>query len=222
MLNILDSLIAVPVVDHRVVSEAECRERLAFTPWEELSIDREVYNRLTKPPFTGQEDNLRRAQWFKEEVQRFTAFAADSGQSIVAGYLRAASLEPDDWRIHDMLGNYLLKKERNAALAEKAFRKVLDTLPNNQYVCYNMAIALEGQGRTAEAIEYYREAIRINPLLIDAYVNMADDLVLTSRLDEAEKCLKQVLHINPVLSSARERYAQLMLMRTEAKSAGRP
>jgi tetratricopeptide (TPR) repeat protein len=177
---------------------------------------------LTKPPFTGQEDNLRRALRFKAEVQRLTAFVADSGQSIIASYRHAASLEPEDWRINDMLGNYFLQKERNAAMAEQAFRKVLDTLPNDQYVCYNMAIALEHQGRTDEAIGYYRKAIRINPLFIDAYVNMADDLVNTSRIDEAEKCLKQVLRINPALPSARERYAQLLLMRTETTSAGRP
>lgn len=222
MLTLLDSLFALPVVDSRTVSEDECRERLAFTPWEELSIDREVYNRLTKPPFTGQEDNLRRARAFKQEIHRLTAFVADSGQSIIAGYQRAASLEPDDWQIDNLLGNYLLQKEGNAALAEQEFRKVLDTLPNNQYVCYNLAIALERQNRTAEAVDYYREAIRINPLFVDAYVNMADDLVLTSHLGEAEKCLKRVLRINPALTSAKERYEHVRLMRREKTSAGLP
>jgi tetratricopeptide (TPR) repeat protein len=211
MLPILDSLLAVPVVDPRTISEAECRERLAFTSWEAFSIDREVYDRLTKPPFTGQEDNLRRAQAFKQEMHRLAALAADSGQSIIAGYQRAASLEPRDWRINDLLGNYLLRKNRNAVAAEQAFRMVLDTLPHDQFACNNLAIALERQGRTDEAIGYYRKAILIDPLFIDPYINMADDLVLSSRIDEAEQCLKQALRINPSLPPVKERYAQLLL-----------
>jgi tetratricopeptide (TPR) repeat protein len=221
MLPILDSLIAVPVADPRTVSEAACRERLAFTPWEELSINREIFNRLTMPPFTGQEDNLRRAQAFKQEMHRLTALAADSGQGIIASYQRAASLEPRDWRINDLLGNYLLRTNRNAAAAEQAFRMVLDTLPHDQFACNNLAIALERQGRITEAIGYYREAIRIDPLFIDPYVNMADDLVIASRIGEAEQCLKQVLRINPALRSVRERYMQVLLMRGKPPSSGR-
>jgi tetratricopeptide (TPR) repeat protein len=221
MLPLIDSLIAAPVVAPRTVSEAECRERLAFTPWEELLIDQEVYSRLTKPPFTGQEDNLRRAALFKQEIARLSALAADSGQNIIAGYRRAVSLEPKDWWNYDLLGKYLLQMHGDPALAEQAFRKVLDTLPLNQFACNNLAIALERQGRTDEAIRYYREAIRIEPLFFDVYVNLADDLVNTSRIDEAEQCLKRVLRINPSLASARERYEQLLLMRRESASGGK-
>jgi tetratricopeptide (TPR) repeat protein len=221
MLPVLDSLLAVPVVAPRTVSEAACRERLAFTPWEELSIGREIFNRLTKPPFTLQEDNIRRARAFKQEILRLATFATDSGQSIIASYQRAASIEPRDWQIYSLLGRYLLQNNGNAAAAEKAFRMVLDTMPHDQYVCNNLAIALERQGRTDEAIGYYRKAILIDPLFIDPYINMVDDLVLSSRIDEAERYLKQVLRINPSLPSARERYAQLSLMRGKTPSSAR-
>jgi Flp pilus assembly protein TadD len=219
ILTILDSLIAAPVVDPHIVSEAECRERLAFTPWEELSIDREMRDRLTKPPFTGQYDNLRRAQTFLQEIHRLSTFAADSEQNIIGGYQRAASLEPRDWYIEELLGKYLLLTDSNAVAAEKAFRMVLDTMPHNQFACNNLAIALERQGRTTEAIGYYREAIRIAPLFIDPYVNIADDLAMLSRRDEAEKYLTRALDINPGLTSARERFERLRLMHGKPASA---
>jgi tetratricopeptide (TPR) repeat protein len=219
MLPLIDSLVAASVV--APVSEAKCRERLAYTPWEEFLIDREVYGRLTKPPFIGQEDNVRRAAIVKREIQRLSAFVADSGQSIFAGYQSAVSLEPKDWWDYDQLGKYLLEMHGDPALAEQAFRKVLDTMPHNQFACNNLAIALERQGRIEEAIRYYREAIRIEPLFFDAYVNLADDLVNASRMDEAEQCLKRVLRINPALGSAQERYAQVLLMRGKSTAAGK-
>ena len=222
MLTLLDSLVGAPVVDPRTVSEAACRERLAFTPWEELSIDREVFDRLTKPPFTGQEDNLRRARAFEQEIRRLTKGAADSEQSIIAGYRHASALEPKDWQIHDLFGRYLLGQQKgDAVAAEKEFLMILDTLPNDQYACNNLAIALERQGRTEEAIGYYRKAIRIDPLFIDPYVNMADDLAMLARFDEAKERLKQALRINPTLPSVKERYGRLLLTHGKAASAAR-
>jgi len=220
LLPLLDSLIGAPIVDRRIVTETACRERLAFTPWEELWIDREIFDRLTKPPFTGQEDNLRRARAFEEEIHRLTALAADSGQNIVAAYRRAATLMPKDWRIYNQLGKYVLLNDSNAAMAEQAFRMALNALPRNQFARSDLAIALERQGRIAEAIECYREAIRIDPLFFEAYVNMADDLAMVSRIDEAEHCIKRVLRINPALLSARARSEQLLLRRGKGTSAG--
>jgi tetratricopeptide (TPR) repeat protein len=221
LLPLIDSLIAVPVVDARTVSEAECKERLAFTPWEDLWIGQEVYKRLIKPPFTNQEDNFRKAQDFNREIHRLSTQVADSGQNIIASYKRAVSLESKDWRVYNQLGKYLLLNTSNAVAAERAFRSALEIMPDNVSVSNDLAIALERQGRLAEAIGYYRESIKTNPLFFESYVNLADDLISTSRIDEAEQCLKQVLRINPGNLFAQERYAQVLFMRGKAATATR-
>lgn len=218
MLRTLDSLFAVPVVDTNTLSEEACRERLAFNPWEELVMDREVYNRLIRPPFSDQEDNLRKVQECEQKINLLSRFVADSGQTIIASYQRAAEREPQDWQIYNLLGRYLIQNNINAVAAEQAYRKVFDCLPHDQLVRFNLALALERQGRTSEAIEYYREAIRIDPLFFDAYVNLADDLMMASHKDEAERYIKQVLRINPALTSAQERYAQMLLGHGKLKS----
>ena len=218
MLRTLDSLFAVPVVDTNTLSEEVCRERLAFNPWEELVIDRVVYDRLIKPPFCGQEDNLHKVQEYERKINLLSRFVADSGQTIITSYQRAAEREPQAWQIYNLLGRYLIQNNINAVAAEQAYRKVLDCLPHDQLVRFNLALALERQGRTSEAIEYYREAIRIDPLFFDAYVYLTDDLMMKSRIGEAERYLKQVLRINPALPSAQERYAQMLLGHGKLKS----
>lgn len=199
-------------------SETDCRERLAFTPWEELVTDRAVYDRLTKPPFTNQIDNLLSVRELEQAIQQLSAVVANSGQDIVASYLRASSLDPQDWRINDLFGRYLLLNDSNSVKVEQVYRKVSDIIPNNQFALYSLAIAMERQRRNSEAIEYYHKAIQIDPLFFDAYVNLADDLITESRIDEAERYLKKVLLVNPEHAYAQERYSQVLLMNGNGSS----
>ena len=218
MLRTLDSLFAVPVVDTSTLSEEACRDRLAFNPWEDLLVNREIYNRLLKPPFSGQDDNPHKVQECKQKLMLLSRFVADSGQAIIASYQRAVDMGPQDWQIYNLLGRYLIQNKLDAVTAEQAYRKVFDYLPHDQFVRFNLALALERQGRTSEAIEYYRQAIRIDPLFFDAYVYIADDLMMTSHKDEAKRYIKQVLRINPALHSAQVRYAQMLLSHGKPKN----
>ena len=218
LLPLMDSLISAPIASPRAISEAACKERLAFTPWEELRIDQAICDRLTKAPFKSREDNLSRAAALQREIHRLTALAADSGRSVFALYQRAVSLEPNDWRIRELLGNFLLENKYSVDSAQRAFRMVLDSMPHDEFACNGLAIALEQQGKTAEALDYYQEAIRINPLFFEPSINSADNLLHASRLDEAERRLKAVLKINPELPSALQRYALIMLFRGKAVS----
>jgi tetratricopeptide (TPR) repeat protein len=216
LLPLLDSIIGVNGVHPESLTESECKRRLAFTPWEALWIDREIYDRLSKPPFTNQEDNNWRAHALGAEIARLTVVASDSARSILAWYRNEASLQPTDWRICAQLGNYVLSTNGNAAEAEKALRTALEGSPLNEYVRFDLAISLERQKRINEAIDCYREAIRINPLYFEAYVNLTDDLMGCSRLDEAAAVIKRVLRVNPALTTAQERYAAVLLMQGKA------
>ena len=207
---VIDSLVVDPVGAPLMPTEFMCREQLAYTPWEEMAIDREVHTRLTRPPFTAQEDNTRRAQVFKRELERLSAFVADSGASVVAAYQFALSREPDDWWLHYLFGRYLLMTGGSPAAVEQAFRSVLQKMPHDQYSSYNLAIVLERQGRTDEAISYFRKAIENDPLFFDAYVSLADDLAMTGQIDEAEEYLERVVRINPSFPPAKARYEHLM------------
>lgn len=219
MLPLLDSLMALPAAGAPPISEEACKKRLAFNPWEELVIDRAIYHRFKKPPFSDQAKNHNRLALYKEKITLLSTFVADSGQSILASYQHAASIEPKRWRISNLFGRYLLLNNGKAPAMEQAFLTVLAVMPHNQFVRYNLAIILERQGRREEAIGYYSEAIRIDPLFFESYVNLVDNLMAESRTNEAMKFCKKVLRINPGLASAQERYAQLLLMQRKSTAA---
>lgn len=219
MLPLLDSLMGLPVADAPPISEEACKKQLAFNPWEELVLDRAIYHRFKKPPFSDQAENHHRVALYKEKITLLSTFVADSGQSILASYQHAAPIEPKRWRIADLFGRYLLLNNGNTDAMKQAFRTVLAALPHNQFVWYNLAIILERQDKREEAIEYYSEAIRIDPLFFESYVNLVDNLMAESRTNEAMKFCKKVLRVNPGLTSAQERYAQLLLMQRKNRAA---
>jgi tetratricopeptide (TPR) repeat protein len=212
LLTIVDSLIGVPVVDRRTLTEAECRDRLAYTPWEEYWIGQEIYQRLSKPPFSLQVNNQRSLRMLSLNNQHIFSLLSDSADTILARYQKAVSLMPDDWRIHNQYAKYLLLNGGSPALAEEAFCRSLQLMPQNNSARIDLAITLEREGRTDEAIELYKAVIRDTPLYIDAYNSLADDLMQHSRIDEAAKVVKKALHINPDNLFAQERYAQLLFI----------
>ena len=57
--------------------------------------------------------------------------------------------------------------------------------------------AYDDQGRVEEAVEEYREAIRINPDLIQTRLNLGADLANLGRLDEAAEQFQAVLQAHP-------------------------
>jgi tetratricopeptide (TPR) repeat protein len=112
----------------------------------------------------------------------------------------AASLASIDLRKFDIIvdGQPLVLNPRQtveAAINElMAGLSVRADMPASQF---NRANILAAQGRTSEAIDGYKMAIRLQPDFIPAYVNMA--FAFNGRGDsiEAEKCLNEALKWNP-------------------------
>ncbi len=74
-----------------------------------------------------------------------------------------------------------------------------DTLARNPdaWVAHNnLAIALAAEGRVEEAIEHYREAIRIHPRFAEAHNNLAHALLAQGRLEEACMRLEAAVRID--------------------------
>jgi tetratricopeptide (TPR) repeat protein len=216
LLPVIDSLTNNSVSAQVVISEAESRKQLAFTPWEEMQINKEIYKRLTRPPFADIDDNKVRACEIKRKIELNHSGTEDSSDSNIDGYRYALSNDSTDVYALSLFGNYLLRRAENAVQAEGVFRKLIQLMPQNEFAHSNLAISLEQQGKLSEAIECYREAISINPLYFDAYIKIADDFIHLSRLNEARKYLDKVLQINPELPAALQRYAQLMIMEGKA------
>jgi len=76
-------------------------------------------------------------------------------------------------------------------------------------VCNNLGNALVLTGRTSEAIDQYKQALRINPNYADAHGNLGAALGQMGRISEAIEQVKAALRINPYYIDARNNLAKL-------------
>jgi tetratricopeptide (TPR) repeat protein len=77
------------------------------------------------------------------------------------------------------------------------FEHTLKETSDNYLAHNNLGAALYKQGRTAEAIEYYLQSLRIDPAYEEAHYNLATALDKQGRTAEAIEHYLQALRINP-------------------------
>ena len=98
------------------------------------------------------------------------------------------------------LGSVCLKKG-NASEARKSFERVTklhatypDTLPN---AWNNLGLLATREGRTAEAIPYFQEALRLSPDHLIALDNLGNAYRQQQQWDEARKVLERAVAVGP-------------------------
>jgi len=75
----------------------------------------------------------------------------------------------------------------------------------------SFGIALQNAGRTSEALEHYREAIRLEPDYVDANLNLGVALADAGRMQEATNYFARVLRLKPDYASAQVDMGQALL-----------
>ena len=81
--------------------------------------------------------------------------------------------------------------------SEKCNRRVIAILPAHYQAHSNLGAALREQGKPAEALQHFTEALRIRPDYLMAYSNMASTLRDLRRFGEAIACYQKTLEIDP-------------------------
>jgi tetratricopeptide (TPR) repeat protein len=81
--------------------------------------------------------------------------------------------------------------------------------PNYADAHSNLAIALVQQARVPEAIEHWKQALRIRPDFVAAYYNLGIAMERAGKLSEAIEYYQQALKLQPDLQSASEALARL-------------
>jgi tetratricopeptide (TPR) repeat protein len=109
--------------------------------------------------------------------RRVTALAA---AAAVAAYAVATYAQLGHWRNTETL-----------------CRRALAVTADNKVAHYNLALYLDRDGRGEEAVEHYREALRIRPGDFDARWNLGNTLMRQQRFDEAAEQFRRILEVSP-------------------------
>jgi serine/threonine-protein kinase len=132
---------------------------------------------------------------------------------------KAVSLAPDLLEVRMNVGLLAMNPGLDFVGAEKEFRHVLQSFPNNAAAKNALTLSLIAQGRLTEAEETCKQAISLDPLLTSLWFNFGRVKMGTNRYQEAEKAFRKGLELQPAASRFHTFLATLDLLQNRLPQA---
>lgn len=101
------------------------------------------------------------------------------------------------------------------------FERTLQVTRRNYIILNNLGVTIAGEGRHAEAIQDYREALAINPDYAEARANLGHELLAMGKMDEAYPALVEALRLKPDAAVAQGDLGVLLAARGDFEEARR-
>ncbi len=195
-----------------ILTEAQCAESLALTPYDQYRIADEILNQnLAKPPFTGQAYHAEQMGELTKQIESMKA--AKSPESLAAcstAYQKAIVAHPVDGFLNWKYGRMLAEEVADYAAAERQYALVLSRFP-----LFHLAVTARGQmlaqlGRNDEAVAEFRRAIELQPYHFDPHYQLARMLHKQGQIDEAIAEYRQTLRYRPGYPTVYNPLAELL------------
>lgn len=132
---------------------------------------------------------------------------------------QAVSLAPDLDEARMTVGLLAMNPGLDFSRAEKEFRHVLQSSPNNAAARNALCVSLLGQGRLTEAEEACRQALSLDPLLTTLWFNLGRIALATGRYQEAEESVRKGLELQPTASRFHTYLATLDILQNRPAQA---
>ena len=141
------------------------------------------------------------AQAWRQDAVSFATDPKDDAATEYGEARRAAdiavSLAPDLVETRMAVGLLAMNPDLAFRAAEKEFRRVLQSSPNNAAAKNGLTLSLLAQGRLTEAEEACRQALLLDPLLTNLWFNLGRITVGTGRYKEAGEAFRKGLELQP-------------------------
>ena len=200
------------------LTEAGCAQHLAFTAFDRSLILEEMVKRLELPPFSNQLDHTQRLAGLRAQLATARDAARTGTTNDLEIYRAAIAQSPEDWILRGRFGEWLTQ-HGDAAGAADQWRKVIEFAPHSPAAWYQLATALDAQGKSAEAIAAFEEAARRQPESALALVGLGLALANAGRTTEAQAKFEEALRRQPDSAEARINLAQLIAQQGRAAEA---
>src|SRR6476661_1933239 len=132
---------------------------------------------------------------------------------------KAVSLAPDLPEVRMTVGLLAMNPGLDFPAAEKEFRQVLQSSPNNAAAKNGLTLSLLAQGRFTEAEEACRQALLLDPLLTNLWFNLGRITVGAGRYKEAGEAFRKGLELQPNASRFHTYLATLDVLQSRPAQA---
>ncbi|MGZ5002155.1 MAG: tetratricopeptide repeat protein, partial [Chthoniobacterales bacterium] len=132
---------------------------------------------------------------------------------------KAVSLAPEMPEVRMTVGLLAINPELDFVGAEKAFRQVLQSSPNNAQAKNALTLSLLAQGRLTEAEATCRETLALDPLLTAVWYNLGRIAVGTGHYKGAEEAFRKGLELQPNASRFHAYLAMLDILQKRPAQA---
>lgn len=138
--------------------------------------------------------NEQRANLYYQRAQ--ADMRLQDAASAEADLKQAITLQPTHLAAH-MANAELAATTKDAQAANAVFSTVVQSFPDNPVVLNNRGMFLQSQGKTAEAIADFTQAIKLDGRFIPAYINRGFAYIEAGDSASAEQALSEALSVDP-------------------------
>ncbi|SPE57153.1 conserved hypothetical protein [Verrucomicrobia bacterium] len=154
--------------------EDACARRLGLTEWNRSLVLQSVIRRLAEPPLSGQSNNPQRVAALTERVnalhQRMDDAAAARARSE---FLTVIERYPDDHYLREGFAEFL-QSIGDLGQAAEQWQRVKELLPFDFLAEFQLGRVLALQGRADEAHTALSQALTMNPMLTQGWIELGN------------------------------------------------
>jgi tetratricopeptide (TPR) repeat protein len=199
--------------NRKVLTEAECAERLAFTDWDQRLVLERMWRRVHEPPFTEQLDH-------ENLIERWSGLLADlEPKTDHEGLARAAEIyrkaldrRTGDWLLNHRLA-FLLEAAGDLPGAELHWKRVVEIIPSYPDALFKLGDMSARESKLTEAEDYYYHVLRLRPNSFEAMNGLGLVLMSEGRLEEAAQQFERAIRIEPKFAQAHVNWGLLLSRR---------
>ena len=191
------SKVIVSATNAGFLTEDECRQRLAFTVFDERAVLAEMLRRVKDPPFTAQLGHSALVvSWTQRMAELDQKLDADGMSKAAEIYDAALARRSGDWRLHERLA-FLLEAKDDLAGAAGHWQTVTELVPEEAEAWYKLGDVCSRQGKPIEAERYYRRVLQLRPSSFEAMNGLGLALLDNGHPEEATRLFARALAVNP-------------------------
>ncbi len=178
-------------------TQERCEQLLGLTDWNRRSVVAEMIDRIQRPPFDRQWDQLAHLAELRQALATIEArLATTPPEQARQVYEAALKRRPDDPALHENYAEFL-EAIGDGAAAVAHRQRVCQLLPHHYFSHYCLGTLLKEQRRLPEAQRALETAAQLHPDVADVHVELGAVLAAQKEWEPARRALERARRLDP-------------------------